>query len=1215
MPSSISYFDLSAGRFKSIPALYSTISRLLLHSSGLEVTPEKQWTLSFTGSSVDVRPQGNMTVRATIEDGHLNVTIFELERLWRLFKGWFKRVFDPRRKYLDTTTIFTMSGISWETNSEGVKTSKKDSLNLVIQGSFNILNSLAARNIFTRFIIALTSSYEEDSDLFYDSNQDSPLIENDLGTQYKQSEINDRVVTGPWNLTTVKFESEPIRIGTMSDYDLLGEGIKMLSHTHFELYTELYNSFTKHKVSFYNVLTQSRCLYKSLAIDSMARTGLYFTTREAFFPWLSLPKNKKILNEWTQNVQRRLIRHIWKDRKNEIVEMFPHISGYSKLQFDSFLAFPNYSILYIILEEYEKILEEFESIYEMGTAFLRVIITPITLYGGPNISIKTKPEVFEPNKIYSGIFVFGGHVVPILPSKHTMLNEYRVFESVEIPENSKRKFLTEAKELPYFTYDFETFQDKEEGRAGFITPYSVQLCFDGTIESSHAFIGEHCITSFFKVLIREIVKRKNQKTILYAHNGAKFDAIFIFSWLVRNLKRFNAGKNWINFLRFEPRKSIIKSGKIVSLGLTICSHRSKQRQSYEIVFRDSLQYALGSLDGLGRGYGLPIEKGTLVYEDIANFQHVNQHYEEIREYGLKDVVILHNVVSCVMQGYSNIAPNFPITGSATISGFAKKIFFDLFYKGDIVRPSDIIQNKIRPYFKGGIVQTGIQGVCRIGNPPSMENFDLETYLKTLDRGRIEDRDVTSLYPYIMTSVDMPMGDIIELNEENWPDSVLDSAMSFEPERALEMLKALGRGYFVMIEYYHIDNSIQIPFFPVYSTEHEALLRPYVHSSFPQKTLASCHELEYILEAGGLGMKIKLLKEGYMFQSKTKNKRPFEKFIRTYFKVKKDSANALKTCEPHLRSVYKSKVASAKLIINSFYGGFAMKPVGSTVAFKNDSSVLFEKTVETLISLEDLCRNDDDQIMIRYKSLISSSYVNLFIAMTITCAARVVFYKLRKKCQDNGYNFIVGDTDSGYFLADEDFEEKIVSDDPIWRQGAELGGLTTDYPNDIIIACAVVGPKVYAVELVNKVTGAVSHKIKFKGMNQNDCFGTKYEFLDELSNKTSLAFDNHYSRNWFSRKDKPNCKLTFEDFCKYATGEYDSIWINRYQMRAGIRALGTEQDEKKSACRHRITKRYGRAVKKGWLDPVEGEPLSVVMPRLLILGGDGGQFWVKKWTFK
>lgn len=1216
MCSTIAYFDLQAGRFKSINATYGALDRVLINVGGSEEDTQSVWSRDGLSPIVTVHKGINLTIRATIVEDHLTVEIPSLYRMWLLFRHWFLRGYDCRRHFVDTEVVFTVNGIYWKDKDDGTRQPKNKDLELRIRTSFKDINSHSARSVFVRFILAIVTTYEEGPERFYDSCQESPdqveLMMMDEDTRKMAvGDYTDRMVTGPTNLEKIVFFSRPISIGTMTEYNLLSEGIRMLSHTHLDIYTKLFQAFEKYKVSFYNVLTQVRCLYKSLAIDKMARSGLFFNSRWAFVTWFNDPNNRERLNAVTQNMQRRISRKMMKDHKQEVVELFPHMENASQAEYDHFLSMPNYSILDLILQVHKEILIREEIMEEKHMGFIKIVITPVNLYGGSSLQVECMPPVYNENLAYSGILVFGGHVVPLLASKHTFLDEYRVFNSTEIPPNPKRDSLPLAEELPYFTYDFETFQNELEGRAGFITPYSVQLCFDGTIESSLAFIGEHCISSFFAILCKEVCKRKNPKTILYAHNGAKFDAVFLFSWLVRNLKRFNVNRKWINYLKFEPHTSIIKSGKIISLALTVVSHRRKNAPRYQLIFRDSLQYALGSLDGLGKGYGLPLEKGNLVYEDIKSFKDVEENYAEIQEYGIKDVVILHKIVSCVMKGYKEIAPEFPITGSATISGYAKKIFFDKFYQGDIYRPSDIIQNKIRPYFKGGIVQTGIQGVCRISDPPQGE-WNLEEYLEGLNGARIEDRDVTSLYPFVMANAMMPIGKPVELNEDNWPSSLFDCVMDFEVNQALKQLSVLGDSFFVMIEYYHEAYTEEIPFFPVESGKEYGLLRPYIHRSNPQRTMATHFELAYILKAGGLGMKIKLLKEGYMFQPQSANKVPFEKFIRTYFEVKKNAAEAKKTAPEHLKNVLQAQISSAKLIINSFYGGFAMKPVGTTVTFKNDSNLMFERTVETLIGVEDICRNDDDQVMIRYKSLITSKFVNLFKAMTITAIARVVFYSLRKAAQDAGYDFLVGDTDSGYFLADDQFEEKVVQTDKHWKNGKELGGLTSDYPDDIIIACAVVGPKVYAVQLVNKETGEVTNKIKFKGMNQNDCFGKKYEFIDELSGQLSLGFEEHYSKNWFSRKEIKTERLTFEDFCKYAKGEYAAIWVNRFQMRAGVRSLGVVGDKKQSIYRQAISKRYGRTVNKGWKETLPNPDMLKINPRILAMDDNGTPQWGTCW---
>ena len=231
----------------------------------------------------------------------------------------------------------------------------------------------------------------------------------------------------------------------------------------------------------------------------------------------------------------------------------------------------------------------------------------------------------------------------------------------------------------------------------------------------------------------------NPNIVLYFHN-LKFDGEFIISYL------FNHGYEFVKDRKEKRDKTF--TTLISDMGLFYSMEiyfEVKGKKCKKITIIDSLKILNMSVDMVAKSFGLPISKLELDYDTPREKGYILKDYE--KEYIKHDVKIMalaldilfnQNLVS--MTAGSNGLKDFKTTHS--IRRF-NRLFPELDYKVD---------KDMRQAYKGGFTY-------------------LNPIYKEKDVGSGVVLDVNSLYPSVMYTMPMPIGDPILFEGKYIPDKV------------------------------------------------------------------------------------------------------------------------------------------------------------------------------------------------------------------------------------------------------------------------------------------------------------------------------------------------------------------------------------------------------------------------------------------------------------
>lgn len=208
-------------------------------------------------------------------------------------------------------------------------------------------------------------------------------------------------------------------------------------------------------------------------------------------------------------------------------------------------------------------------------------------------------------------------------------------------------------------------------------------------------------------LIDEFDDKRFDRWVWYAHNGGKFDFLF----LVENMER----RGWdIDFLYAGSR--------IVTLKVSTGRHR------FEL--RDSLGILRGSLRELAQSFGVDHKKGEIDYEAMSKVT------KELLVYLENDCRALYEI----LERFSSL--EYMAELQPTIASQAMKVFSENFCKSKLIRTDEKVGRRIRALFYHG-------GRCEVFK---FRGEGLYYY------------DVNSLYPFAMLGA-MPCGDIEFVRKE------------------------------------------------------------------------------------------------------------------------------------------------------------------------------------------------------------------------------------------------------------------------------------------------------------------------------------------------------------------------------------------------------------------------------------------------------------------
>nr|YP_009487206.1 hypothetical protein [Russula abietina]AWB36108.1 hypothetical protein [Russula abietina] len=366
---------------------------------------------------------------------------------------------------------------------------------------------------------------------------------------------------------------------------------------------------------------------------------------------------------------------------------------------------------------------------------------------GFNYQIKKFNETNEikVTKLGSTIVEFTDKIISKNLFSRTIGNKIFYFENnkeILFTKEIKCKFISKLKKSKnltenFLTLDIETFKKSN----GELVPFLISI-YDGNKTNSFYLPDFKNVEYLVLTAINSIMIKKYNNWNIYIHNMAKFDMIFLLKYLVK----------------LGHTQPIIHNNRIISVELIT--------NKINLKFKDSYLILLASLNKLSKAFKIKnpksqfpiffLTENNLEYEgivpDIKFFKNIT--FEEYNKYknsfnnlwNLKKESIKYCEIDCI--SLHQVISNFSILiydlfqkdmhKYATLPSLAFAIYRTKFMKEEnIPQITGKIEENIRSGYTGGAVDMYI--------PESKPNKKIFCY------------DVNSLYPSVMESQDMPIG--------------------------------------------------------------------------------------------------------------------------------------------------------------------------------------------------------------------------------------------------------------------------------------------------------------------------------------------------------------------------------------------------------------------------------------------------------------------------
>ena len=542
-----------------------------------------------------------------------------------------------------------------------------------------------------------------------------------------------------------------------------------------------------------------------------------------------------------------------------------------------------------------------------------------------------------------------------------------------------------------------------------------------------------------------------RKTVLYIHNGARFDLVLLLKDLL------NTG-----MYKIHP---LYKDGKFISLKVV------RKSDNAEILIKDSFLILNSSLDKLAKSFNLVFSKTIFPYtfptldnldyigdvpdikyfSDKVTLDQYNEYKsrfngnwnlrEELEKYCENDCRVLYYILDKFNELILNKF-NIDIHKFPTLSSLAYNIF-----KANYLKYS---HKQLTQNAKGKTTFVKVSQIPVIAE----ENYKIikqayfgghcDMYIPTNPIGtNIYCYDVNSLYPYVMKAFDYPInfltnfiGDIRILNPQLWNDT-----LGFYKVRV------------------NCPNSLIHPILPI---------KIKGNTVFPTGTWEGLYFSEEIKNAENFGYKFEIL-EGIVFTKAN----IFSDYITKLYDIKSNTSKD----DP--------MYGISKLLLNSLYGRFGLNPDLNNYYFYHKNLMPKNKAIDIELTLDDYYLVCD----INSKNVMEGSESNVAIAGAVTAYARIHMSQFKNS---NLFNLYYSDTDSIYI--DKELDSKYVSDN-------ELGLLKLE---KVLSKFVAVGPKFYGgVEL-----NTANQFSKVKGLS-NSLTIEQLEYLLVKDNIISLK-----QNKWF-----------------------------------------------------------------------------------------------------
>ncbi|MCK4501148.1 hypothetical protein KAU11_11675 [Candidatus Babeliales bacterium] len=512
------------------------------------------------------------------------------------------------------------------------------------------------------------------------------------------------------------------------------------------------------------------------------------------------------------------------------------------------------------------------------------------------------------------ILIAGGHALAVVPGRHVIEEEKFTLITPYVHRTVPFYYLTE---IGY--WDMETTTTMK--------PYMISIKLG--INPIKVFTGLDCVTKFSQYLFNV---EGHERIIIYAHNGGKFDVPIILSY-------FRKSPFWV-ITRFLEHGSRILSMTMMALA---AGH------SRTVTFRDSYPLMSSSLDNLSKLYGVQHPKLAGVNHELMTDEDWESQIipQNIETYIKHDVLALKECMdkfrwtTIEQVGWDPVKRNV-----LTSPGISNMVFLEDFYNTDF------------PLFH---------------LPASVDEFCRKAYnggrCEVFQRKHVEQEvfyyDVVSLYPYIMSSCDLPYG------KPTWID-MEDGLLPPDFFGFLQIRVIGGESQFNMIRVKSHSRGLIAPKF----------IQESVITIFSE-------ELRFIIEHNDI-MKYNIACiGGYHFQ-RSKYLRDVTNLFFEFKRKAKEEGN-------------KVAYAAAKVRLNSIYGKFGIKRFENSIQIVRDS-----EKYNTMLQHGNILMSDRDFVLARTFQKVKLRHVPTAAAITAYGHMEIMSWILH--CSEHGEVYYC-DTDS------------------------------------------------------------------------------------------------------------------------------------------------------------------------------------------------------------
>jgi len=654
-----------------------------------------------------------------------------------------------------------------------------------------------------------------------------------------------------------------------------------------------------------------------------------------------------------------------------------------------------------------------------------------------------------------------------------------LLKKVLLKTNFMKKSVPEkVKSFNCITFDIETFE--QDGK---LVPFLIEF-FDGEKSWKYDLINFNSSDEMMAVGIKSIMKRTYNGYSVYAHNFSKFDGIFILRVLAE----------------LGEVTPIVNGGQFVKT--TLSWNPNNNQKPYKLHFKDSMLIVKASLKSLAISFNVeskdlfPIlfpNANNLGYSgqvpDKAFFPEISQaEYNEYKKgfqgnnWNLMQEAHKYCQQDCrtlylVLEKFNDLIFNkfsVNINKYPTLPSLAMGIYKTKYLKANCVPILNVNMFKdLSPSYTGGRTDVFIPT-----NKVNNNNIKLFSY------------DVNSLYPFIMKTCLMPVGNIFKFE---------GNIFNINPNA------------FGIFEAKIIAPDMKIP-----------LLQTKITTSGGLRTLApignwtGSYTSEELKLAMKHGYKIEVLR-GYTFDSAI----IFSKYVTELFKIKETT--------PKSDPMY----LVAKLLMNSLYGKFGMRPIlPNNIIISYNKVDEFIKTHRDKYEILDILYLNNGNYLVSYilkeEDILNDNIhknINVAIASFITSYARI---HMAQFLLNPNYKVYYTDTDS--LVIDRHLLPEFIHD-------KTLGLLSLDFIYDEFIAVA---PKVYG-GTGHDSKGIPEEFVKIKGFRNKLSFN---DFKDLLNINSTIELNQD---KWFKDISTGSIKIINQPYFLSSTENKRSFVIENSKL--------------------------------------------------------------------